>query len=44
MSALDIKTVTGARGVPQGYAQDYMFVATWAMLMQLAMAARHPLS
>lgn len=37
VSALDIKTPTGARGVPQGYGQDYMFVATWALLVQLIM-------
>jgi len=37
VSALDVTTPTGARGVPQGYAQDYMFVATWALLMQLIM-------
>lgn len=37
VAALDVKTKEGMRGVPQGYAQDYMFVATWALLMQLIM-------
>jgi len=35
VAANDIRTPAGLPGVPQGFAQDYMFVATWAMLMQL---------
>lgn len=37
VAALDLTTPSGARGVPQGYGQDYMFVATWALLIQLVM-------
>mmetsp|Transcript_63005 Transcript_63005/g.117860 ORF Transcript_63005/g.117860 Transcript_63005/m.117860 type:complete len:569 (+) Transcript_63005:97-1803(+) len=35
VAAHDLQTPFGMAGVPQGFAQDYMFVATWAMLMQL---------
>ncbi|CAJ1337605.1 unnamed protein product [Effrenium voratum] len=34
VAASNVRTPLGT-GVPQGYAQDYMFVATWALLIQL---------
>lgn len=35
VKAASITNVQGAAGRPQGFAQDYMFVATYAMLLQL---------
>lgn len=37
VKASSIKTETGKIGQPQGYAQDYMFVATYALLLQLVL-------
>lgn len=35
VKAASITNIQGAAGQPQGFAQDYMFVATYAMLLQL---------
>lgn len=35
VKASGIQSTSGRTGVPQGSAQDYMFVATWSMLFQL---------